>query len=374
MFNRLIKTAFLIAVFSLTSGVVMAQTGGGVVEADQDVQSGRFVDAEVVLTSMLIAHPDDADLLRRLSAVEAAQGHLAQANQTVDRALHIAPADHDIQLERAYILLWRGQLGKAKAQAEVVSAGDPHYPGLTDFHTALASRVRANEPRFVAASLTGGLFDVDFPGGAKATWKVQSASLSYAVTPATTLIGTEELESRAQTDVRLSGAVSQRFSGGSVYIGAAATPHGYFREKWSVFAGGEARLNARWTVIGDARYANYRTSQVGVIDPGLRYRPIPSLAITAQVINLLGGGKNYRIGGSVRVDYDIAHVASFYSTVASYPDTESDGTRQLRSVSVGAVVPISERWSIRLAGDFEKRHDSYLQRGVTLGLQWQFSH
>ena len=373
MLRPLIDAVIVLGVFTSSNAVARAQTTGNVAEAEQDLKSGDFVEAEKILTALLAAHPNDADLLRRLAAAQAAAGHLPEANRTIDRALQIAPADHDIQLARANILLWRGQLLAARAQGAAISEQDPHYPGVAEFDAALVARVRADEPRIVAASVTGGLSDVSFPGGMKTTWSDQAASLSYAVTPTSTLTGSEELETRAQTDVRLAASINHRFTNSSLYLGVAATPDAHFREKWSVSGGGEAHFDKHWDLIGDVRYADYPGSRVGAIDPGLRYRPITALALTAQMINLFGGGKSYRTGGVLRVEYNLPHSAELYSSLASYPDTESDGTRQLRSASVGTIIPIYGKWAVRLSGDYEKRNDSYLRRGITLAFQWQFN-
>jgi hypothetical protein len=55
--------------------------------------------------------------------------------------------------------------------------------------------------------------------------------------------------------------------------------------------------------------------------------------------------------------------------VASYPDTEAGITRRVRSVFLGAAVPVSEVVTIRATGEYERRVDSYTRKGVSLGLQ-----
>lgn len=257
-------------------GASAAQAQAGTpAEADEAYRAGHFAQAGTVLTQLLAAHPDDADLLRRMAAVQAAQGHLPEANRTIDRALQIAPADRDIQLARANILLWRGQIAPAKAQADALSAEDAHYPGLDKFDADLAAKQRDDRPRLVMASLTLSDANVTFPGDRSSmNWKDQTAALGYALSPSTTIVGEEEVDARAKTDVRLSGQISHRFSDGTLYAGAAGTPHAYFREKWSLFGGGEMPINAQWDLLGDVRYAEYRTSTVGVIQPAVRFRPI----------------------------------------------------------------------------------------------------
>jgi YaiO family outer membrane protein len=373
VFRGLTNGSILLGVLACGVSAAHAQVGTPA-QADEEYRAGRFAQAAATLTGLLAAHPNDADLLRRMAAVEAAEGHLPEANRTIDRAQQIAPADHDIQLARANILLWRGQMLAAKAQADALSIEDPHYPGLEQFNADLTAKRRDEQPRLVLASLTLSDANVTFPGGRNSeTWKDQTAALGYALSSSTTIVGEEEVDARAKTDVRLSGQISHRFEDGTLYVGAAGTPHAFFREKWSITGGGEMPINGQWDLLADVRYAEYRTSTVGVIQPALRFRPISGLTVTGQMINLFGGGKDYRLGGSLRFEYAMPHLAGLYTMLASYPDTESDGTRQLRSVTAGATMPIHKNWEVRLSGDYEKRENSYEERQVTVGLQWHFA-
>ena len=340
--------------------------------AERARAAGDFAQARETLESLLAQNPDDPDLLRRLAAVSAAQGDLERAQAQIDRALALAPDDLDIQLARGNILFWRGERDAAQRQADAIAAVAPDYPELGALRMKLAAREQAGGIRITALSVGGGVSDIAFDNRDGETWSSQDASLGLALSPGTGASLTVTREERAATDVRLAARVGRRLGQGSAYISGSVVPDADFRERWSVGAGGEAPLGGRVTALIDVRYADYRDRDVLAVQPALRYAFDDATSATVRAINLLGGGENYRLGGSLQLDYRPEGRTGGFVVLASYPDVEADGVRQLRSIAAGLLLPLSDRITLTTVGAYEDRENSYRRLSGTLVLGFRF--
>lgn len=347
------------------AGVPTAPVGVASLEGDRD-RSLRD------LHDLSAKHPDDADLLRQLAAAHAANGELEEAQQTIDRALALAPNDRDIQLARANILLWRGLLPAAEQQGQAIARSAPDYSGLDAFNTALADRRLENRTRLSRASFVQSFSRVSFSQGVRRNWTGQEGGLGLSLDAATGLALQLDREQRLATDTRLSARADRRIAGGFAYFGVSATPHADFRESWSVSAGAERRLSTETQLLLDARFAAYRSSDVGVAQAGIRQALGRDLALTVRAINLFGGGKTYRIGGSAKLDFAPEGRTGYFASISSYPDSEVGGTRQLRGVAAGVIAPVGRHLVLRATGEYERRRDSYTRKAMTIGFGWKF--
>lgn len=324
------------------------------------------------LEDLSAGHLDDVDLLRRLAAAHAATGELEKAQQTIDRALALAPNDHDIQLARANILLWQGRLPAAEKQGQAIARSAPDYPGLDTFNAALANRRSENRARLSRASFSQSFSRVSFSQGVRQDWTGQEAGLGLSLDAATGFALQLDREQRLATDTRLSARADRRIAGGLAYFGISATPDADFRESWSVSTGVEQRLSTETQLLLDARFAAYRGSDVGVAQAGIRQALGRDLALTVRAINLFGGSETYRIGGSAKLEYAPERRTGYFASVASYPDAEVGGTRQLSSVAAGVIAPVGQHLVLRATGEYEQRRDSYTRKALTIGLGWKF--
>lgn len=340
--------------------------------AQAALAAGDFARAREILQGLLAASPDNADLLRRLAAAQAADRDLAAAQQTIDRALALAPEDADIQLARANILLWRGNLDEARKQAGVVAARRPGYPGLAEFTAAAAALEDTQRPRVRSVSVGQSVSRAKFAMADATTWTTQHAAIVLGLNELDRATLEIEREDRSLVDTRLAGRLD--FSAGQhrIFLTGSATPEADFRERWSLGAGAELRLADRTELLAGLRHADYRFDNVTVLRLGLRQRLTPSLTVTGETIQLFGGGEGYRFGGSLRADVTPVSGPSFFVIGAMYPDAEVDGTRQLRSVAAGTVIALGSGFSLRLAGEYENRKDSYERIGANVGLVWSF--
>ncbi|WP_459787985.1 tetratricopeptide repeat protein [Alteriqipengyuania sp. 357] len=355
----------------------MAQAGGETREQqleriEQARIAGRYEEARRGLEQLLAANPDNPDLLRRLASVSAAQGNLAQAQKQIDRALALAPNDLDIQLARANILLWRGERAAAQRQADAVAVRAPDYPELDSLQARIAEDSARDSVRVTALAIGAGVSDIDFDNRDGESWSSQTASVGLALSRNTGASLAVEREERAATDVRISTRVDHRLGRNSVYISGSVVPNADFRESWSIGTGGEIALSDKATALVDVRYAEYRDRNVFAAQPGLRYAFDDTTSVTARTINLVGGGEDFRLGGSLQFDYRPESTLGGFAVLASYPDVEADGVRQLRSGALGLIVPLADRFTLTTVGAYEDRENSYRRLSGTLVLGLRF--
>ena len=340
--------------------------------AQEAYVAGDFDAAERILAELLARTPDDPDLLRRSASVDAAQGDLDSAQATIDRAIALAPDDPDIQLARANILFWRGRLEAARAQADAIAVERPDYPGLAALQQSLRRSEDARRLRLRSASVGASVSDARFASGLGQTWYGQRASLSLGW--ADNAVATLEVdrEERRQSDTRVSGRVDLPGGNNRYFVTASATPEADFRERWSIGAGADVAAGRSTALQVDGRFAEYRADDIVVLGAGLRQRLSPNFAVSARTIHLLGGGEDYRFGASLRADYSHPRRPDVFAIISSYPDTEADGTRQLRAAALGTRIAVSQRLTLGVTGEFESREDSYDRLAVALDLRVNF--
>lgn len=345
------------------------------VDRRTDVQeayvAGDFTRAKSLLASLIAASPDDPDLLRRLALIEAAEGNLVAAQDTIDDASKRAPADPDIGLAKSSILLWRGQIVAAWHMAASVAARYPGYPGLDEIISAVERAEAERAVRLVSIGFGGTIARADFASGRGRTWSTQRASVAVGWGQGAIATLETDREERDATDTRIAARVDLPAGKGRVFASGTLTPSADFRERWGVMAGGELPVAAGMTMLIDGRLAAYKAVDVGVAGVGARFDLGQGVALTARSLHLFGGGESYRLGGSLRADYEPTKGPALFAVVAGYPDTEADGTRQLWSVAGGVRFLLDEHLILGLAAEHESRLGSYRRTGLSLNLNWK---
>lgn len=365
----------LLAALTCAPAVAQDATSGRAAQleaADEARQAGEFDEARRILLALLSAAPDDPDLLRRIAMVEAGDGNFDAAQARIDRATAIAPDDLDVALARGYILFWRGEYDASERTVAEIAARDPDYPELAPLQANLDRRREAGGFRLRAISVSAGLSDIAFDNRPSQTWSSQAASVSLDVSRADTFTFGIAREDRGATDTRISGRLDHRIGTGFVYIAATIVPTADFQEDFSLATGGEFALADGVAGLLDLRYAEYATGSIVAVQPAIRFDLGRDVAVTGRAINLFGGGEDYRLGGSVRVDYRPEGGLALFAIAASYPDVEADGVRELRSGAIGATLPLGERVSLTAAGSYDDRENSYRRLAGTLALTYRF--
>ena len=354
---------------------VQAKAQVSAIERDSVQQAyvaGDLDRAEELLTDLLAQKPNDPDLLRRLAAVQAGRDDLDAAQATIDRAMDLAPHDTDIQLARANILLWRGRLDEAQAQRDQIVAEKPDYPGLAPLNAALRQARQDRRLRLRSLGIGTSISHASFASGLGQTWYVQRGSVAAQWGTGNVAAIDIEREERSSIDTRVAGRIDLAGLSSRYFIVGSVTPNADFRENWSLGGGAELDLNDTTTLQFDGRYAGYRSDDVVAVGASLRYRFTPALEVSARSIHLFDGGEDYRLGGTLRVDYRKPRLPELFAIVASYPDAEVDGTRQLRAVAGGARLSLSDRIVLGLTGEYESREDSYERTAFSVDLRWRF--
>ena len=334
--------------------------------------AGDFDEAQRRLHELLSEYPEDADLLRRYAAVQAAQGDVDTARNTIERAARIAPDDSDIQLARANILFWQGRFSEAQVQADKLKAKHPNYPGLDRLLESMRRAKQDRRFRVRSVGVGASVSDAEFASGLEQAWYVQRGSISAQWGAGNTASIDVEREERVATDTRISGRIDMQDRLHRYFVSASVTPNPDFRENWSFGAGGEFTLSDRRALLVDGRFAEYRSDDVVAVGIGLKQLLSQNFEVTARSIHLLGGGEDYRLGGALRVDYRNQQFPELFAIVASYPDAEVDGTRQLRAIAAGVRFGISDQLSLGATGESESREDSYERTAFSLDLRWRF--
>ena len=340
---------------------------------DQAQNPEDVVDARRRIIADLAASPEDSDLLRRLAMLEAGAGHFDLALAYIEHATNQAPNDLDVALARAFILYWRGDVESARQAAASISAQDPDYPELGQLESALRRRDSPGASEPVTLYVSAGASHIITASNTQRTWTSQNLAASIARRGGYILTLSAEREDRGPIDTRIGVRLDRLVEGGFIYLAAATTPDPDFKDSWSVSTGADLAVSDRVAIPFDLRVAQYAVGTIIAVQPGLRVLPYPGLALTARAINIFGDTSGHRFGGAVRADYETGGGLALFLATASYPDAESDGIRQLRSIAAGTGLRLTDTAGLRLAGSYENRDRSYRRYSGVLTLTYRFA-
>ena len=314
-----------------------------------------------------------ADSLRIAARDEAAQGNLTQAERLIDQALALEPANLDLQIARANILLWSGDTQAAQMQADAVRSINPSYPGLAEFDAVILRQSQGNgAARLLSVSAAVGVADLKFASGREAQWENAVVAAAFGQRDGTVFVAEIDAERREQTDVRFSARATTRTRSGAYYVGAGITPDAAFRDDWRIVAGGDTGLAQDLQGSIDLRLAHFDSGVFTAVEPGLTYQLSPGLNAGGRMINLFDNDGQYRVGAALRLDYQPSDDGTLFVGAARYPDTEAGVTQTLQAYSIGGAWTIDQRVRLRLAAAEETRKDTYRNRSVNLGLEFRF--
>ncbi len=318
-------------------------------------------------------YPNDPTTLRLLGSAHAARGDYILAIATLERARLLAPQDQDIALALGRAMIWSGRLDDAEAIANEIGLVQPDNVELPELRRSIerAQRNPGSRPR-ITLGYTRSRVKI---GNSGRDWTEAVVAIDAPIGARTTVAGELDVENRADTaDTRFATRIDRRLaSGGAIFVAGSVTANPTFREDWSLRAGGETPLLANVALMVALRHADYGSSNVTVVEPGIRLQSENGNAsVTLQSINFWAEGNDYRSGWSVRSDVEIWRAWLLSAGAATYPDTEAGQTRRVRSVFGAVTAPLSERLNVRFGADYEKRIGSYRRTGVTLGVTWRF--
>lgn len=372
--------AFSLAV--LTPQFAAAQTASNTIDlATAALDAGDYQTAAAHLEAEQRARPGDPLTLRLLGTVYAYSREYAKAIVVLQQARSIAPADQDIALMLARSYLWSGRHYEADATAQDIANADPENTELPQLRKAIeeaeaeaAKTKNATLRPWTTVNVTQTLSDV-VVGNQSNNWYQTIVGLSAPIAAVAVLSGAIDRESR-------SGPVDTRFDlradmnvgdARYAYVSVSATPNADFREKWGVRAGGEVGVNKTFIVTADLRYADYGLSQIVALEPGIRLHSADDhLSLAIKSINLWSNGEGLRSGWSVRGEAQAKKSVRIATGGATYPDTEAGITRRTRAAFFGAIIDLSDRMTVRILYEYERRVQSYTRNGIVLALSVRF--
>jgi YaiO family outer membrane protein len=346
-----------------------AQELSSLADAEAGRVAGDLARAIALLEPLAAQRPRDPDILRRLGVSYAAAGRHGEAIAMLERASALAPADRDIALALARARLWSGDRAGARRDAVAVSASDPANVELPELFDSIA-RAGVVSGRGPSLSLSLGASTVDLDARSKQRWLESVAAASVPIGERTSLSAeVEHIDRERAADTRLIARLDQRLAGGaSLWASATATPSASFREHWSLRGGGELPLIPNLTLLLNVRHADYRTTSVTGVEPGLRVQwDQGRWAAHAWSINLFENGR-HRSGWSGRIERALPGEGLLFAGAATYPDTEAGITRRVRGGYLGLALPISSALTLRVTADGEQRAQSYERYGLTVGM------
>ena len=371
-YNRLL--AFVAA---LTPQLANAQTlPNNIDQAAAARDASDYQAAAALLEIEQRARPEDPLVLRLLGSAYAYGGEYEKAIRILQQARSIAPADQDIALMLARSYLWSGRNVEADATAQTIAIADPANTELPQLRNAIAeaAATKANPPPQLAVNVTQALSSVAINGENKG-WHQTIVGLAVPIHDRAALSGAIDRENRTgPVDTRIDLRADMNFGDNRYgYASASITPNADFREKWGVRAGGEVGVAKRVSVTVDLRYADYGSTEIVAVEPGVRLHSADDhLSLAVKSINLWSEDDRRRSGWSVRGEVQAKKSVRLAAGGATYPDTEAGITRRTRAAFVGVVVNLSDRVTLRTFYENERRVQSYTRNGVVLALSVRF--
>ena len=367
----------LACVAALIPQFAAAQTGSNnIARAAEARDKGDYRDAAMLLEAALRDRPRDPLVLRLLGSAYAYSGEYEQAVQALRQARSIAPTDQDIALMLARTYLWSGRNVAASKTARAIAIADPVNAELLELRNAIAEAAtdRVTPPPQLVMSFTQALSDVKI-GSVSKKWHQTVAGLTVPMGAGAALSAAIDRESRAgPVDTRIELRADMSFGTARyAYASATVTPDADFREYWGLRAGGEAGVAQTVNVTVDLRYADYGSTEIIAVEPGIRLHSLDDrLSLAIKSINLWSDDDRHRSGWSVRGEVQAKKTVRLTAGGASYPDTEAGITRRTRAAFVGAVVNLSDQVILRTFYEYERRAQSYTRNGVVLALSLRF--
>lgn len=337
-------------------------------QAVQDRLAGRNPAAISGLRQVLALRPEDVDARLNLGLALLAEGRLEEADAAFAAVLRQAPDYIDAHIGRARVAQRRGDLagaGAALDAAEAVAPGSD--PNIAAVRAALASGRPSQwrwDARYAHSELSAGLDP----------WSEVAVSVSRRLDDRRAVAGlVERTERFGHVDVFAEARYDQRIGRGAAYIAVGGAPDADYRPEISLKSGGQAPLGGSGLAATlDASAARYRSGTVTTLQPGLEQAALDGrLVIRARWINVWDETDAYRSGYALGAVWAASPSVRLRGGYADAPESSDGVTVEVRSISMGVEIDISDRTSLRLTGVHEER-TAYDRDELGVGLGWRF--
>lgn len=315
-------------------------------------QAGRAAEAIPYLERAAAAHPEDADVWLDLGLAYSATNRLKAAAAALDRAASLAPAYPDVQVARARLAYFQGNLDEAGRRLAPVLSAHPENAEAR----GLAAQVEAARATAAPRWRLDAAYAPGFLGKGLPEAHVADLGLTRSFAGRRAIgISVEAARQFGRTDVYSELLGAAPFG----YLAAGGTPNARFRPRWEVRGGlyGSAWRGGAWAVqpVVEATWARYRVGDVRSLSAGLEVGRGDDLALGGRLIGVRDERGRDKAGYSLRAQARVAPPLSLIAGWADAPESSEGFTVRARTATVGAAWDVSARTTLRLTAAHEMR-------------------
>ena len=310
----------------------------------------------------------DPDQLYERSVQDRLAGRNDAAIEGARRVLEVRPRDVDARLNLALALMAAGRLDEAEAELDLVLAQTPDYADARTARDRLALMRDDRADWRLDVSTAYSDLSQDLAG-----WREAAVTLSRRTAGGTVSGTIEHAERFDRTDTYVEARLDRAAGRGTVYGALGGTPDADFRPEIALRAGGQVPVGARGLAATlDTGLARYAVGTVTTVQPGVEYTvPGGTVILGSRWINVWDERDTYRSGYSLRAILAIRSDIRLRAGFADAPESSDGTTVDVRSISLGAELDVTERFTLRLNGLREMR-TAYDRDEVSLGFGIRF--
>lgn len=340
-------------------------------------QAGRAAEAIPLLEAASRgAGAADADVWLNLGLAYSAVGRFDDAERALAEAKRLAPTYADVDVARARVAFFRGDLAGAEQQlAPLLAAQPPNADARTLADQIAAARRAPAAPAAAEASarwrLDLGATYGDRTKGLSST-RIGQAALSRTADGLTVGGSVEHARQFGASDTYVEGLLASRWG----YVALGGTPNADFRPEWAIRAGlvSSARaIGGGWSaqLAVDGGHAHYPTGGVWSLHPSLTVARGEALSLTARWINVIDETDEYRTGYALRGGWRPVPRLLLSAGWSHAPESSEGVTVRVKATSLGVAFDLSDDLTLRLDGVHEDR-PAYDQNLVSVGVTRRF--
>lgn len=329
-----------------------------------DRRAGRHEAALIKLNEVLQARPGDLDARLNRGLTLLALDRLDEAEVDFEAVLVIAPDYVDARLGLARVAQRRGDLERARAEVERAAVVAPARPDVVALDRALRPPPVWRVDLDVSKSRLGS----DLPD-----WTEVRLGAVRALDERWAIGGSAEWTERFNNgDLFLEARLDRRFTWGESYVALGSALQAEYRPRVSFRAGTAIRLSPVLSGTLDGSVARFTGGDVTSLQPGMAADLAHGrVRVATRWINVWDEADQRRTGYALSAQWMATDRLRLRLDHADAPETNEGVTVDVRAVSLGAEIDLTDQVSLRLGALHEDR-GAYDREAITLGLGWRF--
>ncbi len=329
-----------------------------------DRRAGRHEAALLKLNTVLQFRPGDVDARLNRGFSLLALNRLDEAEADFEAVLVAAPDYVDARLGLARVAQRRGDVARARMETDRAALAAPERADVA----ALGRALRPPPTWRVNLDVSKSRLGADLPD-----WTEVRLGAVRALDERWTVGGSAEWTERFDNDdLFLEGRVDRRFAWGGAYAALGGAMEAEYRPEVSLRAGTDVRLSPVISGTLDASAARFASGDVTSLQPGLAADLAQGrMRVAARWINVWDETDQRRTGYALSAQWTATDRLRLRLDHADAPETSEGVTVDVRAVSLGAEIGLTDQVSLRLGALHEDR-GAYDREAITLGLGWRF--